>query len=73
MQSVLADMALEVEGAVALMMRLCRAFDLAAVDPREAAWARLLNAGQVWINSSFNGRQLGGALYTTFSVMEISQ
>jgi len=42
MQSVLADMALEVEGAVALMMRLCRAFDLAAVDPREAARARLL-------------------------------
>ena len=32
MQSVLADMALEVEGAVALVMRLCRAFDLAAVD-----------------------------------------
>jgi len=42
MQSVLADMALDVEGAVALVMRLCRAFDLAAGDPREAAWARLL-------------------------------
>jgi putative acyl-CoA dehydrogenase len=42
MQSVLADMALEVEGAVALVIRLCRAFDLAAVDPREAARARLL-------------------------------
>ncbi len=44
MQSVLADMALEVEGAVALVLRLCRAFDLAAGDPREAARARLLTA-----------------------------
>jgi len=42
MQAVLADMALEVEGALALVMRLCRAFDLAAGDPREAARARLL-------------------------------
>ena len=29
MRAVLADMALEVEGAVALVMRLCRSFDLA--------------------------------------------
>jgi putative acyl-CoA dehydrogenase len=42
MQAVLADMALEVEGAVALVMRLCGAFDLAAGDAREAARARLL-------------------------------
>jgi putative acyl-CoA dehydrogenase len=42
MQSVLADMALEVEGAVALVMRLARAFDRAADDPAEAAYARLL-------------------------------
>jgi putative acyl-CoA dehydrogenase len=42
MQAVLADMAIEVEGAVALVMRLCRAFDLAAGDAREAARARLL-------------------------------
>jgi putative acyl-CoA dehydrogenase len=42
MRSVLADMALEVEGAVALVMRLCRSFDLAASDPTEAARARLL-------------------------------
>jgi putative acyl-CoA dehydrogenase len=42
MQAVLADMAIEVEGAVALVMRLCAAFDRAAGDPREAARARLL-------------------------------
>jgi putative acyl-CoA dehydrogenase len=42
MQSVLADLALEVEGAVALVMRLARAFDRAADDPAEAAYARLL-------------------------------
>jgi putative acyl-CoA dehydrogenase len=42
MRAVLADMALEVEGALALVMRLSRAFDLAALDAREAARARLL-------------------------------
>jgi putative acyl-CoA dehydrogenase len=42
MRSVLADLALEVEGAVALAMRLARAFDRAAADPREAAYARAL-------------------------------
>jgi putative acyl-CoA dehydrogenase len=42
MQAVLADMAIEVEGAIALVMRLCRSYDLAAQDPREAARARLL-------------------------------
>ncbi|MBX9828597.1 MAG: acyl-CoA dehydrogenase family protein [Xanthobacteraceae bacterium] len=42
MRSVLADMALEVEGAVAVVMRLCRSFDLAASSPAEAARARLL-------------------------------
>jgi putative acyl-CoA dehydrogenase len=42
MQSVLADLALEVEGAVALVMRLCRSYDLAAQDRDEAARARLL-------------------------------
>jgi putative acyl-CoA dehydrogenase len=42
MQAVLADMALEVEGAVTLVMRLCGSFDLAAGDAREAARARLL-------------------------------
>jgi putative acyl-CoA dehydrogenase len=42
MQAVLADMALDVEAAIALVMRLCGSFDLAAGDAREAARARLL-------------------------------
>jgi putative acyl-CoA dehydrogenase len=42
MRAVLADMALEVEGAVALAMRLARALDHAADDEREAAYARLI-------------------------------
>jgi putative acyl-CoA dehydrogenase len=42
MQAVLADMAIEVEAATALVMRLCRSFDLASGDGREAARARLL-------------------------------
>ncbi|HET7679918.1 MAG TPA: acyl-CoA dehydrogenase family protein [Xanthobacteraceae bacterium] len=50
MRSVLADLALEVEGAVALVMRLCRAFDLAASDESEARLARLLTpAVKYWI------------------------
>jgi putative acyl-CoA dehydrogenase len=50
MRMLLADMALEVEGATALMMRLCRSFDLAASDPREAARARLLTpAVKYWV------------------------
>jgi putative acyl-CoA dehydrogenase len=42
MRTVLADMALTMEGIVALTMRLARAFDRAASDPREAAYARLM-------------------------------
>jgi len=42
MRTVIADMALEVEGALASVMRLCRAFDLAGTSPTEAARARLL-------------------------------
>jgi putative acyl-CoA dehydrogenase len=42
MRTVLADLALTVEGAVALAMRLARAFDRGPSDPREAAYARLL-------------------------------
>jgi putative acyl-CoA dehydrogenase len=42
MRSVLADMALEVEAVVALVMRLCRSFDLSSSNPVEAARARLL-------------------------------
>ncbi len=42
MRSVLADMALHVEATVALVMRLCRAFDRAPADAGEAAYMRLL-------------------------------
>jgi putative acyl-CoA dehydrogenase len=50
MRAVLSDLALEVEGAVALAMRLSRAFDHAAADPREAAYARLVTpAAKYWI------------------------
>ncbi|MBM3529618.1 MAG: DNA alkylation response protein [Alphaproteobacteria bacterium] len=50
MRTVLADMALESEGAVAAVMRLCRSFDLAAVSPAEAARARLLTpAIKYWV------------------------
>jgi putative acyl-CoA dehydrogenase len=50
MRAVLADMALEVEGAVALIFRLLRALDCAAEDPREAAYARLMTpVAKYWI------------------------
>ncbi|MEA2954878.1 MAG: putative acyl-CoA dehydrogenase, partial [Alphaproteobacteria bacterium] len=50
MRAVLADMALEVEAATALVMRLARSFDLAAADPLEAARARLLTpAVKYWV------------------------
>jgi putative acyl-CoA dehydrogenase len=50
MRAVLADMALEAEATVALVMRLARAFDLAASDAREAARARLLTpAVKYWV------------------------
>lgn len=42
MQRVLADMALDVAGATALSMRLARAFDMAASDRAEAAFARCM-------------------------------
>jgi putative acyl-CoA dehydrogenase len=53
MRGVLADLALEMEAAVALVMRLCRAFDHAPSDPAEAAFARLLTpAVKYWICKS---------------------
>jgi putative acyl-CoA dehydrogenase len=53
MQAVLAEMALEAEAAVALVMRLCRAFDLAANNPGEATRARLLTpAVKYWVCKS---------------------
>jgi putative acyl-CoA dehydrogenase len=50
MRAVLADLALEVEGAIALIIRLARSFDHAATDPREAAYARVITpAAKYWI------------------------
>ena len=50
MRSVLADLALDVEGALAATMRLCRSFDLAPRDEKEAARARLLTpAIKYWV------------------------
>jgi putative acyl-CoA dehydrogenase len=49
MRSVLADLALEMEGAVALVMRLARAFDRSE-EPGEAARTRLLTpAVKYWV------------------------
>jgi putative acyl-CoA dehydrogenase len=50
MRTLIADMALEMEGVTALMMRLCRSFDQASADPKEAARARLLTpAVKYWV------------------------
>jgi putative acyl-CoA dehydrogenase len=50
MRAVLADLALEAEAAVAVVMRLCRSFDAAASDASEAARARLLTpAVKYWV------------------------
>jgi putative acyl-CoA dehydrogenase len=56
MRTVLADMALKIEAATALVMRLSRSFDLAAGDPKEAARARLLTpAVKYWVCKSAPG------------------
>ena len=53
MQAVLADMALHVEATVALVMRLCRAFDRTPDDLKEAAYMRLLTpAIKYWVCKS---------------------
>jgi putative acyl-CoA dehydrogenase len=53
MQAVLSDMALHVEASVALVMRLCRAFDRTPHDPAEAAYMRLLTpAIKYWVCKS---------------------
>ena len=53
MQAVLADMALHVEATVALVMRLCRAFDRMPDDLKEAAYMRLLTpAIKYWVCKS---------------------
>jgi putative acyl-CoA dehydrogenase len=56
MQAVLADMALHVEASIALVMRLCRAFDRAGDDAGEAAYMRLLTpAIKYWVCKSAPG------------------
>jgi putative acyl-CoA dehydrogenase len=56
MQAVLSDMALHVEASIALVMRLCRSFDRAPVDPKEAAYMRLLTpAIKYWVCKSAPG------------------
>src|ERR1700704_1124746 len=56
MQAVLSDMALHVEASIALVMRLCRAFDEAPHDPNEAAFMRLLTpAIKYWVCKSAPG------------------
>ncbi len=50
MQNVLADLALEYEGAIAMSMRMARAMDNKPTDTREASLARLMNAvGKYWV------------------------
>jgi putative acyl-CoA dehydrogenase len=56
MQAVLSDMALHVEASVALVMRLCRSFDRAPDDAKEAAYMRLLTpAIKYWVCKSAPG------------------
>lgn len=56
MQAVLSDMALHVEASIALVMRLCRAFDRAPSDAKEAAYLRLLTpAIKYWVCKSAPG------------------
>jgi putative acyl-CoA dehydrogenase len=56
MQAVLSDMALHVEASVALVMRLCRAFDRAPDGDGEAAYMRLLTpAIKYWVCKSAPG------------------
>ncbi len=56
MQAVLSDMALHVEASIALVMRLCRAFDFATHHQGEAAYMRLLTpAVKYWVCKSAPG------------------
>jgi putative acyl-CoA dehydrogenase len=56
MRMVLSDMALHVEASIALVMRLCRAFDQAPGDPSAAAYMRLLTpAIKYWVCKSAPG------------------
>lgn len=51
MQNVIADLALETEAAVVLMMRLARAYDEAARDPAARPFVRIATAvGKYWVS-----------------------
>jgi putative acyl-CoA dehydrogenase len=76
MRAVLADMALDVEAAVALVFRLSRALDRAESDAREAAYARLMTpATKFWICKLAPGfvfeamESLGGNGYVEDSIL----
>ena len=76
MGTVLADLALDAEGALAAVMRLCRSFDRAALDPQEAARARTLTpVVKYWVCKSAPGfvyeamECLGGNGYVEDSVL----
>ncbi|MDN3518584.1 isovaleryl-CoA dehydrogenase [Aquisalimonas lutea] len=76
MRNVLADLALEVEGAVALTFRVASALDRAPDDPRERAFARIATAlGKYWICKRAAGHItesqecLGGAGYVEEHVL----
>src|SRR6201997_240746 len=76
MRAVLADMALHVEATIALVMRLCRAFDRTPQDAKEAAYMRLLTpAIKYWICKSAPGflyeamECLGGNGYVEEGIM----
>jgi len=76
MRAVLADMALDVEAAVALVVRLSRALDRASTEAREAAYARLLTpAAKFWVCKLAPGfifeamESLGGNGYVEESIL----
>jgi putative acyl-CoA dehydrogenase len=76
MRSVLADMALQVEAAVALVMRVCRSFDTARGDVKEAMRMRMLTpAAKYWVCKSAPGfiyeamECLGGNGYVEESII----
>lgn len=76
MRNVLADLALEIEGATALIFRVAAALDRQADDPSEAAFARIATAlGKYWICKRAAGQIteaqecLGGAGYVEEHVL----
>jgi len=76
MRNVLADLALEVEAATALMLRLAEAFDHATDDEGERAFARIATAvGKYWVckrapSMIYEAMEcLGGAGYVEESIL----